>query len=132
MPGVAGAHELRLLPADGRVVNLSSAAQASVDLDALSGERQLDHGGAYAQSKLALTMWTAAMAHSLADSGPLLVAVNPGSLLATKMVLRLNLGIPGHAMFFTIFFLILPRAVTGLAAVPGAGTVTVSHQGTRG
>lgn len=35
-------------------------------------------------------------------------------LLATKMVLRLNLGIPGHAMFFTIFFLILPRAVTGL------------------
>ena len=34
-------------------------------------------------------------------------------LLVTKMALRLNLGIPGHAMFFTIFFLILPRAVTG-------------------
>jgi len=34
-------------------------------------------------------------------------------LLASKMVLRLNLGIPGHAMFFTIIFLILPRAVTG-------------------
>ncbi|QGY41732.1 hypothetical protein GM415_16915 [Pseudodesulfovibrio cashew] len=34
-------------------------------------------------------------------------------LLGTKMVLRLNLGIPGHAMFFTVFFLILPRAATG-------------------
>ncbi|BCS88075.1 hypothetical protein [Pseudodesulfovibrio sediminis] len=35
-------------------------------------------------------------------------------MLVAKMALRLNLGIPGHAMFFTIFFLILPRAVTGL------------------
>ena len=34
-------------------------------------------------------------------------------MLVAKMVLRRNLGIPGHAMFFTIFFLILPRAVTG-------------------
>lgn len=34
-------------------------------------------------------------------------------LLVGKMALRLNLGIPGHAMFLTIFFLLLPRAVTG-------------------
>lgn len=34
-------------------------------------------------------------------------------MVVTKMLLRLNLGIPGHAMFFTMFFLILPRAATG-------------------
>ena len=51
-------------------------------------------------------------------------------LLIAKMALRLNLGIPGHAMFFTIFFLILPRVVTGwrLAATAtgmSAGLVAV-------
>lgn len=76
---------LPLMPADGRVVNLSSAAQSPVDIDALAGRRRLDHMGAYAQSKLALTMWSRAMAEELPD-GPAVIAVNPGSLLGSKMV----------------------------------------------
>lgn len=52
-----------------------------------------------------------APSHALRDA--LLVGFCAIFLLVAKMALRLNLGIPGHAMFFTIFFLILPRAVTG-------------------
>ncbi len=83
----------RLLPlldsktgADRRVVNLSSAAQTPVDLKALAGDRRLSDGEAYAQSKLALTMWSRHLAHQTDDANPIVVAVNPGSLLATKMV----------------------------------------------
>lgn len=79
----------RLLPAiapTGRIVNLSSAAQAPVDLEALAGRRQLDDLAAYAQSKLALTMWSAALAAELGPDGPVVIAVNPGSLLNTRMV----------------------------------------------
>ena len=78
----------RLLPllGDGRVVNLSSAAQAPVDLEALAGEPRLSDGAAYAQSKLALTMWSRTLAAEVGEDGPVVVAVNPGSLLGTKMV----------------------------------------------
>lgn len=79
----------RLLPklsATGRVVNLSSAAQSSVDLQALAGGRNLGDNPAYAQSKLAITMWSAHLAKELGGSGPVVVAVNPASLLASKMV----------------------------------------------
>ena len=41
-----------------RVINLSSAAQAAVSLDALEGKESLSAQEAYAQSKLALTMWS--------------------------------------------------------------------------
>lgn len=77
---------LPLLGSKGRVINLSSAAQAPVDPDALTGRVRLSDGTAYAQSKLALTMWSRHMAVALGDSGPVIVAVNPGSLLASKMV----------------------------------------------
>ncbi len=79
----------RLLPCLGpgsRVVSLSSAAQAPVDLDAMAGRVHLSEFGAYAQSKLALTMWSAAMADELGPDGPVMIAVNPGSLLNTRMV----------------------------------------------
>lgn len=80
----------RLLPlmnSSGRVINLSSAAQAPVNLQALAGRAQIsDDFTAYAQSKLALTMWSRAMALSLKESGPSIIAVNPGSMLGTKMV----------------------------------------------
>ena len=76
-----------LLGASGRVINLSSAAQSPVDLDALAGRVKLSNDfTAYAQSKLALTMWSRSMALSLKDDGPVFIAVNPGSLLSTKMV----------------------------------------------
>ncbi|MEO1720374.1 MAG: oxidoreductase, partial [Pseudomonadota bacterium] len=75
-------------------VNLSSAAQAPVDTDALAGHRRADDMEAYAQSKLALTMWSRAMAEDRADHAPIVVAVNPGSLLASKMV-KEGFGVPG-------------------------------------
>jgi len=75
-----------LLSADGRVVNLSSAAQSPVNRDALMGQADLPDGAAYAQSKLALTMWSAHLGLQLGDHGPVIVAVNPASFLASKMV----------------------------------------------
>ncbi len=77
---------LPLLGPAGRVVNLSSAAQAPVRLDALDGEARLSDNAAYAQSKLAITAWSNAMAAELGKDGPIVVSVNPGSLLGTKMV----------------------------------------------
>ncbi|MEM7377336.1 MAG: SDR family NAD(P)-dependent oxidoreductase, partial [Pseudomonadota bacterium] len=78
---------LNPLGTTGRVVNLSSAAQSPVNLDVLAGRTAArDDFDAYAQSKLALTMWTRALADELGDDGPVVVAVNPGSLLGTKMV----------------------------------------------
>ena len=77
---------LPLLGASGRVINLSSAAQSPVDPNALSGRNRLADMEAYAQSKLALTMWSRSMALSLEDDGPAIIAVNPGSLLGTRMV----------------------------------------------
>ena len=68
------------------MVNLSSAAQATVNLAALAGETYLNDNQAYAQSKLAITMWSFHLARSLGPDGPAIVAVNPGSLLASKMV----------------------------------------------
>lgn len=77
---------LPLLGTSGRVINLSSAAQSSVDPRALAGQVHLSDGGAYAQSKLALTMWSRHMALSLKEKGPAIIAVNPGSMLGSKMV----------------------------------------------
>ena len=85
-PYVLTRHLASLLGQHGRVVNLSSAAQAPVDPDALTGSRLLDDGEAYAQSKLALTMWSNHLAAEFGSDGPAVVAINPGSFLGTKMV----------------------------------------------
>jgi len=66
-----------------RILNLSSAAQSPVSLSALKGEMSLGANDAYAQSKLALTMWSFDLAKK--EPSILVVAVNPGSLLNTKM-----------------------------------------------
>lgn len=77
---------LPIIPADGRVVNLSSAAQAPFDKQVMLGESTLsDELAVYAQSKLGITIWSQEMAASLPE-GPVVVSVNPGSLLGTKMV----------------------------------------------
>lgn len=68
---------------DARIVNLSSAAQAPVTLDAAKCERDITVNEAYAQSKLALTMWSFDLASKLNSIS--VIAVNPGSLLNTKM-----------------------------------------------
>lgn len=78
-----------------RVVNLSSAAQAPVNLNALLGKvRFTDEFDAYAQSKLAITMWSNALAQQY-DNAPMIVSVNPGSMLASKMV-KEGFGVAGN------------------------------------
>ncbi|MEM6883526.1 MAG: SDR family NAD(P)-dependent oxidoreductase [Verrucomicrobiota bacterium] len=87
---------MRILPLfelSGRIVNLSSAAQSSVDLNAMTGSVQLTDMAAYSQSKLAITMWSRhlALAH---PEGPVIVAVNPASMLGSKMV-KEGFGVAG-------------------------------------
>ncbi len=88
----------RLLPLmddSGRVINLSSAAQAAVDLDVMAGKKPVNEDfDAYAQSKLAITMWSRQLALELGDKAPAIIAVNPGSLLASKMV-KEGFGVAG-------------------------------------
>ena len=67
-----------------RIINLSSAAQAPVSIEALQGAKALSTQEAYAQSKLALTMWS--FVFSTENQNIVTIAVNPGSLLNTKMV----------------------------------------------
>lgn len=67
-----------------RIINLSSAAQAPVSLEAMKGKEQLSTQESYAQSKLALTMWSFHLAET--EPGLTVIAVNPGSLLNTNMV----------------------------------------------
>ena len=76
---------LPIIPKDGRIINLSSAAQMPVDMSMMRGETQTSDSMAYAQSKLALTMWSRHMAQTL-PNGPVVIALNPASFLGTKMV----------------------------------------------
>lgn len=69
-----------------RIVNLSSAAQAPISYKAFAGQDRLADKDAYAQSKLALTMWSMDLAETVAADDINVIAVNPGSLLNTKMV----------------------------------------------
>ncbi|KTF11035.1 MAG: SDR family NAD(P)-dependent oxidoreductase [Pseudoalteromonas sp.] len=78
-----------LLPAmnaQSRVINVSSAAQSSVNFESLVGNKPLSDSAAYAQSKLAITMWSRHLGLALKSTGPLVVSVNPKSLLGSKMV----------------------------------------------
>ena len=81
------------VPGGPPAADLHRAAQAPVDLDAMAGQGVLDEMGAYAQSRLAITIWSRELASEL-DDGPVVVAVNPGSLLASKMV-KEGFGIEG-------------------------------------
>ncbi len=67
-----------------RLLNLSSAAQGPVSEKVLRGTARGGLQDTYAQSKLALTMWSFHLAES--EPGLNVIAVNPGSLLDTKMV----------------------------------------------
>jgi len=84
---------LPLIPREGgRIVNLSSAAQYPVRYQTWSDPTQNnahDDFDAYAQSKLGIIMWSnhlAIMADENKEGGPMIVSLNPGSLLGTKMV----------------------------------------------
>ena len=67
-----------------RILNLSSAAQAPVNFDVLRGKTTQTDRATYAQSKLALTMWSFYLAKASPNIN--VIAVNPGSLLNTNMV----------------------------------------------
>lgn len=70
---------------NARIVNLSSAAQGTVSMAGLAGKQTLEVNSAYAQSKLALTMWSFDLAKRVVADGITVIAVNPGSLLNTRM-----------------------------------------------
>lgn len=76
--------ELLRASSDSRILNLSSAAQSTVSLNVLQGKETQPQPDTYAQSKLALTMWSFYLAKKEPDVS--VIAVNPGSLLNTKMV----------------------------------------------
>jgi len=67
-----------------RLINLSSAAQSPIDYDVIEGKKQAPQQATYAQSKLALTMWSFHLSKTLQNIA--VIAVNPGSLLNTNMV----------------------------------------------
>lgn len=69
-----------------RVVNVCSAAQQHIDLDNVMLERGYDPYRAYAQSKLALTMFTFDLAERLKYRGITANCLHPGSSLDTRMV----------------------------------------------
>lgn len=75
-----------LLQVGSRVVNLSSAAQAPVEMNALLGKVPLPDSTAYAQSKLALIMWSNYLSAQKEWEGRVIVTVNPASFLGSKMV----------------------------------------------
>ncbi len=85
---------LPIIPKSGRVVNVSSAAQAPVDVLAMAGPGEMNDMAAYSQSKLAMNIWSRELAKELPE-GPVVVAVNPGSLLASKMV-KEGFGVAGN------------------------------------
>ena len=100
-----------MLGPHGRIINLSSAAQTPVDLDALVGRRPgLADMNAYAQSKQAIKQWTRVLADRWGRTGPFLLSVNPGSLLASKMV-REGFGVAGNDIGIGVD--ILRRAALG-------------------
>lgn len=108
---------LPIMPQTGRVVNLSSAAQAAVDLAAMRDFQPMRDMDAYAQSKLAITIWTAELAREMPD-GPVIVAVNPGSLLATKMV-KQGFGIDGNDLNIGADILVRACLSTEFASATG-------------
>jgi NAD(P)-dependent dehydrogenase (short-subunit alcohol dehydrogenase family) len=109
---------LPLLGTAGRVLNLSSAAQRSVSLEALAGGVRLEALEAYAQSKLALTMWSCHLGRTWGDQGPVVVAINPASLLGTNMV-RQGFGVAGKPVHIGSDILVRAALSGDFAAATG-------------
>jgi NAD(P)-dependent dehydrogenase (short-subunit alcohol dehydrogenase family) len=71
---------------EARIVNVASGAQQPLDFDDVLLERDYSGMRAYAQSKLALVMFTFDLAAQLQGSGVTVNALHPASLMDTKMV----------------------------------------------
>jgi NAD(P)-dependent dehydrogenase (short-subunit alcohol dehydrogenase family) len=74
--------------APARIVNVSSAGQAPIDLRDVMLERAYSGIQAYCQSKLALVMLTLDVAEKLRDHGVTANCLHPGTYMPTKMVLE--------------------------------------------
>lgn len=85
---------LKRLGEGGRIVNVSSSAKNSVDLRALAGARKLSDVEAYAQSKLALTMWSRHLARTVGRRGPVILSVNPNPASAKSALDRGRTHVP--------------------------------------
>ncbi|MEL6493880.1 MAG: SDR family NAD(P)-dependent oxidoreductase [Cyanobacteria bacterium J06623_7] len=109
---------LPLLGTSGRVINLSSAAQSTVNLEALQGKVRLTDSVAYAQSKLALTMWSRSLGLALKDRGVIVVAVNPASMLGSKMV-KQAYGVDGGDLSIGAEILVRAALTDEFAAASG-------------
>ena len=72
--------------APGRIVNVASASQDSIDFDDVMLERTYDGTRSYSQSKLAMVMATFELAKRLEQNNVTVNALHPGSLLDTKIV----------------------------------------------
>jgi NAD(P)-dependent dehydrogenase (short-subunit alcohol dehydrogenase family) len=86
---------LTLLSYLGRVINLSSDAQVPVNIQVVRGVIKVSDMQAYSKSKLAITIWSFTLAQKTKDDGPTVIAVNPVSLLASKMV-KQGFGVEGN------------------------------------
>ena len=75
-----------IMDVNSRVINLSSAAQQSLSPNEITANATHTDNQAYAKSKLAITMWSKHLAKTYQDKGPMIVAVNPASMLGSKMV----------------------------------------------
>jgi NAD(P)-dependent dehydrogenase (short-subunit alcohol dehydrogenase family) len=72
--------------APARILNVASAGQSPISFDDVMLERGYDGMRAYAQSKLALVMFTFDFAEELEGTGVTANSLHPASLMDTKMV----------------------------------------------
>ncbi|WP_120497398.1 SDR family NAD(P)-dependent oxidoreductase [Kiloniella sp. EL199] len=79
-----------LLPAlekaHGRIINIASAAQSPVQFDDIMLEQGFTASKAYAQSKLAVVIFSLFYAEQVRDRNVTVNALDPGSFLNTRMV----------------------------------------------
>lgn len=89
-------------------------------MQALSGEKKLsDDFAVYAQSKLAITMWSRNLAISPGDKGPAIIAVNPGSMPGNKMV-KEGFGVDGGDISVGAEILVSAALCCEFATISGA------------
>lgn len=86
---------MSLFNKESRIINLSSAAQAPINIKALTKAMVMEDMQAYAQSKRAIRLWSKRL--SMEVNSPIIIAVNPGSLLASKMV-KEGFGVEGSEL----------------------------------
>lgn len=81
--------------APARIVNVSSAAQSTLDFDNIMLESGYNGSRGYAQSKLAQVMFTLDLARELEGKSVTVNALHPATLMDTRMVQQA--GVPARA-----------------------------------